>query len=70
MSKRLLIRAAQIALRGIASEAERLDAHLKAAFDEARLPTPDRTRGQELVRTLRGYAANLDRFALRAGRKP
>ncbi len=70
MSKRLLVRVAQVALRGLASEAERLDDHLKAVFEEARLPAPERTRGQDLVRTLRGYAANLDRYATPTRRKP
>ena len=68
MTNRLLIRVAQVALRGLAYQAERLDEHLKAAFHEARLPTPDRTRGQELVRTLRGYAEQLERPRARATR--
>jgi hypothetical protein len=52
MKERIVVRVAQIALHGLAAHAERIDAHLKAAFEEAGLPTPDRTRGQDFARTM------------------
>jgi hypothetical protein len=60
MKERIFVRAAQIALRRIAAHAERIDGNLKAAFREAGLPTPTRTRGQEFVETMRAYAKRLD----------
>jgi hypothetical protein len=59
MKERILVRAAQLALRGLALQAERLDGQLKNAFIEIGLPVPDRTRGQEFARTMRGYATRL-----------
>jgi hypothetical protein len=61
MNQRLVIRAAQVALRGLATEAERIDKQLKAAFGQVGLPTPDRTRGQAFAHLLRGYADQLDK---------
>ena len=62
MKERILVRAAQVALRGFAAHAERIDASLKAAFHEAGLPTPTRTRGQEFADTMRAYATRLDGY--------
>jgi hypothetical protein len=66
MNQRIAIRLAQTALRGLASVAEHIDGNLKSVFDQAGLPTPDKSRGQGFATTMRGYAARLDKH-LRAG---
>ncbi len=66
MRQRIGIRLAQTALRGMAVVAEHIDGNLKSVFDEAGLPTPDKTRGQGFAKAMRGYAARLDKH-LHAG---
>jgi hypothetical protein len=61
MKAPILIRLGQAALCGLAYTAEHVDSKLKRAFDQAGLPTPDKTRGQVCAASLRGYAARLER---------
>ena len=65
----IFVRLAQFGLRRVAVKAEELDQLAKAGFREAGFEPPEKTRGQEFVRTVRGYANRLEKHLESANKK-
>lgn len=66
----LFARLAQNALHHVVDTAEVLETGLKKVFQEGGLPTPEKTRGELFVRTVRTYATRLDKHLAQPSTRP